>query len=128
MSPKTPRANVLTGHTIVRTTHCGKIFVTVNVSDGKPCEVFIRFGKAGGCGSAMGDGIARLLSYGLRSGLEPADAVKALTGIGCHHGPKTCMHEVSEAMRLVIKHMETGCDLNEIIENEELAEANAQSY
>lgn len=126
MSPKTPRKSALTGHTIVRKTHCGKIFVTVNVSDGKPSEVFIRFGKAGGCGSAMGDGMARLLSYGLRSGLEPSDAIKALSGIGCHHGSQTCMNEVSEAMRLVLLHLETGRDINEVMEEEEFAAANAE--
>jgi hypothetical protein len=124
MSPKTPRPAAAPGYTIQRRSHCGKIFVTVTTMEGKPFEVFIRFGKAGGCGSAMADGIARLVSYGLRSGLEAHDAVKALAGISCHQGPKTCLNEVACAIRLVMQHLETGADLNGIIEDEEFAEAN----
>lgn len=67
------------GFTVQRRSHCGKLFVTVTTQEGKPFEVFIRFGKAGGCGSAMADGLARLVSYGLRSGLKTQDAVKAIT-------------------------------------------------
>lgn len=125
MSPKTPRPAVVPGYTIQRRSHCGKIFVTVTTLDGKPFEVFIRFGKAGGCGSAMADGIARLVSYGLRSGLEAQDAVKALSGIACHQGPKTCLNEVASAIRLVLMHLETGADLNSLIEDEEFAAVNS---
>ena len=125
MSPKTPRPATAPGYTIQRRSHCGKIFVTVTIQEGKPFEVFIRFGKAGGCGSAMADGIARLVSYGLRSGLEAEDAVKALSGIACHQGPRTCLNEVASAIKLVIKHLETGADLNSMIEEEEFATANA---
>jgi hypothetical protein len=125
MSPKTSRPVAAPGFTIQRRSHCGKLFVTVTTQDGKPFEVFIRFGKAGGCGSAMADGIARLVSYGLRSGLEPADAVKALSGISCHLGPKTCLNEVASAIRLVMEHLETGVDITCLMEEEELAEANA---
>lgn len=125
MSPKTPRPTAAPGYTIQRQSHCGKIFVTVTTLEGKPFEVFIRFGKAGGCGSAMADGIARLVSYGLRSGLEAQDAVKALSGISCHQGPRTCLNEVASAIRLVLKHLETGADLNSMIEEEEFASANA---
>ena len=86
--PTRPRPAAAPGYTIQRRSHCGKIFVTVTTQEGKPIEVFIRFGKAGGCGSAMADGIARLVSYGLRSGLEAQDAVKALAGISCGRGLK----------------------------------------
>ncbi len=125
MSPKTPRPAAAPGFTIQRQSHCGKIFVTVTTLEGKPFEVFIRFGKAGGCGSAMADGIARLVSYGLRSGLEAKDAVKALAGISCHQGPKTCLNEVASAIRLIMQHLDTGADLNSLIEDEEFAGANS---
>ena len=74
---------------------------------------------------ADADGIARLVSYGLRSGLEAQDAVKALSGISCHQGPRTCLNEVASAIRIVLKHLETGADLNSMIEEEEFATANA---
>lgn len=111
---------------IQRRSHCGKLFVTVTTHEEKPFEVFIRFGKAGGCGSAMADGIARLVSYGLRSGLDPRDAVKALFGISCHLGPKTCLNEVASALRLVMECLETGIDINRLMEDEDLADANAE--
>ncbi len=126
MSLKTSRPVTVPGFTIQRRSHCGKLFVTVTIQDGKPFEVFIRFGKAGGCGSAMADGIARLVSYGLRSGLEAHDAVKALSGISCHLGPKTCLNEVASAVRLVMKHLETGEEINRLIEVEEFADANSE--
>lgn len=127
MSPKTPRPKAVTGFTIERRSSCGKIYTTVTLSPGiaVPMEIFVRFGKAGGCGSAMADGIARLVSYGLRSGLEATDAVKALSGIGCHLGSNTCLNCVAESIRLVLAHLETGRDLNDLIEEAALAEANA---
>ena len=127
MSPKTPRPKVLAGFTIERRSSCGKIYTTVTLSPGTatPMEVFVRFGKAGGCGSAMADGIARLVSYGLRSGLEARDAVKALSGIGCHLGSNTCLNCVAESIRIVLAHLETGRDLNDLIEEAALADANA---
>jgi hypothetical protein len=99
--------------------------VTVTTQEEKPFEVFIRFGKAGGCGSAMADGLARLVSYGLRSGLEAQDAVKALDGISCHLGPRTCLNEVASALRLVMMHLDTGEEINTLIEDEEFAAANS---
>ena len=124
MSMKTSRPVAAPGYTIQRRSHCGKLFVTVTTREGKPFELFIRFGKAGGCGSAMADGLARLVSYGLRSGLEAQDAVKAMDGIACHLGPKTCLNEVAAALRLVMMHLETGKDINTLIEDEEFAAAN----
>lgn len=127
MSPKIPRHQVVTGFTIERRSSCGKIYTTVTLSPttSAPMEVFVRFGKAGGCGSAMADGIARLVSYGLRSGLEATDAFKALSGIGCHLGSNTCLNCVAESIRLVLTHLETGRDINELIEEIDLAEANS---
>jgi hypothetical protein len=124
MSPKTFRPVAAPGFTIQRRSHCGKLFVTVTTQDGKPFEVFIRFGKAGGCGSAMADGIARLVSYGLRAGLEAQDAVKALDGISCHLCPRTCLNEVASALRLGMTHLDTGEEINTLIEDEEFAAAN----
>lgn len=124
MSPKITRPGITSSYTIMLRSNCGKIFITITYLDGKPFEVFIRFGKAGGCSSAMGDGMARLISFGLRSGMSADDAVKALFGIGCHLGPNTCLNAVASAINLVNKHLETGVDLNQLIEEEDFAKAN----
>jgi len=125
MTPKLDRPHSALGFTIARRSNCGKIFTTVTLfTSGEPMEIFVRFGKAGGCGSAMADGVARLMSYGLRSGLDPHDAVKALSGIGCHLGPNTCLNVIAESVAFVMRHLETGCDINELIEEYDLGEAN----
>jgi hypothetical protein len=124
MRQKMRRPVVTESFTVERRSHCGRLFVTVTMNRKKPFEVFIRFGKAGGCSSAMADGLARLLSYGLRSGLPPEEAVKALSGISCHQGPRTCLNEVAVAIMLVLEHLETGADLNALIEEKDFAEAN----
>jgi len=127
MTPKLDRPSVAPGFTIARRSNCGKIFTTVTIfPSGKPMEVFVRFGKAGGCGSAMADGIAKLISYGLRSGLDPHDAVKALSGIGCHLGSDTCLNVIAESVAFVMQHLETGRDINELIEEFDLGEANLE--
>lgn len=125
MSPKSPRPRHLTGYTVEQQTHCGKIYVTVNYdpTTNTVLEVLIRFGRAGGCGSAMADGIAKLISYGLRSGMEPTDAIKALKGIGCHNGANTCLHNISSAITIVSETLETGKDIIDVIEDFANAEA-----
>jgi hypothetical protein len=99
MTPKKARPKALPGITYEMKTHCGKIYITVTSEpSGHISEVFVRFGRAGGCGAAIFDGLTKLLSYALRSGMEPAYAVKAFSGISCHHGQETCLNAVAEAM------------------------------
>lgn len=81
-------------------THCGKIYITVTMTaDGLPFEVFVRFGKAGHCGAAIFDGMTKLVSYALRSGMDPGDVVKAFSGIVCSYGRQTCLNAVAEALK-----------------------------
>ena len=105
MSAKMIRPKQTMSVTIKEITGCGEIFVTTTFVDKKPFEVFICFGKAGGCGSAVTDGVAKLISYGLRSGMDHADAIKALTGIGCHLGPNTCMAAVASSIEEAVREM-----------------------
>lgn len=126
MSPKKPRNAAMQGFTMELRTHCGKIYVTVNIDSEtrQPAEVLARFGKAGGCGSAITDGMARMISYGLRSGMDPQDVLK-LDGIRCHLGPRTCMAALAMAFDVVMKAEASGVDPNVILEEIELAEANS---
>lgn len=67
----------------IRTGH-GNMYVTINTDEaGKPFEVFVALGKAGGCDSAQLEAIARLVSLALRSGVDPAAIVEQLRGITC---------------------------------------------
>ncbi|UFS70352.1 TSCPD domain-containing protein [Geomonas sp. RF6] len=100
-SVKIRRPQALPGRTFEMHTHCGKLYLTVNrdPQTGQVMEVFARFGKSGGCGAAIMDGLTRVISYALRSGMEPKQAVKALTGIQCHMGPQTCLNAVAKAIQ-----------------------------
>ena len=100
MPVKRTRPQALPGVTYqMQTGACGKIYVTITQDDAcMPFEVFVRFGKAGHCGAAIFDGMTKLISYGLRSGMNPADAVKALSGVICTHGRRTCLNAVAEAL------------------------------
>lgn len=98
------RPKGLRGMTFSLETHCGRLYVTVNrhPETDRPIEMFCRFGKAGGCGSAVMDGLMRMISFGLQSGM-PADRIVAgLSGISCHHGPSTCMNAVAQAVAEVL--------------------------
>jgi ribonucleoside-diphosphate reductase alpha chain len=79
------RAEVLKGHTFRSKTGCGNLYVTINYNAaGKLTEVFVRLGKAGGCAASQSEALGRLITMCIRGGLDTADIVKQLGGIGCH--------------------------------------------
>ena len=103
MPVKRIRPRALPGVTYRMPTSCGRIYVTITKDgDGRPFEVFVRFGKAGHCGAAIFDAMTKLISYALRSGMDSADAVKALSGIVCTRGRLTCLNAVAEALDEVL--------------------------
>ncbi len=105
MNTRSERPQSLPGQTLALDTNCGKLYVTVNCDtpSGLPVEIFCRFGKAGGCGSAVMDGMTRMISCGLRAGMAPEEVVSHLRGISCHRGPETCMDAVAQAVEAVLK-------------------------
>lgn len=100
MTAKKIRPKALPGITYEMMTHCGKIYITITAdSSGNMFEIFARFGRAGGCGAAIFDGLAKVVSYALRSGMAPEEAIRAFSGISCQHGHDTCLNALAEAMR-----------------------------
>ena len=71
-------------------TGCGNLYVTVNENEGKPSEILLRLGKAGGCAAAMTEGLGRMISLALRSGATDDDIIKQLSGIGCNIPAPAC--------------------------------------
>lgn len=92
-----PRPHITNSITSKIKTACGEIFVTISLdSNSQPFEIFIRFGKAGGCGSAMADGIARLCSYALRAGMPLKSVIKAFKGQSCYAGStNNCLNQIA---------------------------------
>jgi hypothetical protein len=111
MNVRSERPHALPGKTLALNTNCGKLYVTVNRDpvSGLPVEIFCRFGKAGGCGSAVMDGMTRMISCGLRAGMSPEEVVAHLRGISCHRGAGTCMDAVAQAVEAVLESGDDEC-------------------
>ncbi len=79
-----PRPEVVRGETRVMTTGCGKLYITINSDEHGPFEVFGNMGKAGGCAASQTEGLARMISLALRSGIPAEHVVRQLRSISCH--------------------------------------------
>jgi ribonucleoside-diphosphate reductase alpha chain len=76
------RPNMLTGFTEKIRTGYGNLYVTVNLRDGRPFEVFAHIGKSGYTTMADTEAICRLISLALRSHVSVEQVIKQLRGIG----------------------------------------------
>jgi ribonucleoside-diphosphate reductase alpha chain len=71
------------GSTVDKRSACGKMYVTINRDKyGNIIESFVNVGKAGICKSNI-DGINRLISLNLRSGVKIEEIIDQLKGITC---------------------------------------------
>ncbi len=76
------RPEVMSGKTYRIKTGYGNLYVTVNDDDaGAPFEVFATIGKSGGFYQEVSEGICRLISLALRSGIKAGEIIKDLKGI-----------------------------------------------
>lgn len=72
----------LTGITDGKVTPEGNLYLTLNLHDNHPFELFAQIGKAGSDVSAFTEAIARLISMAFRSGIDPEIVADELVGIG----------------------------------------------
>jgi len=77
------RPSILNGQTYKISTGCGSLYVTVNIDDGVPFEVFAKLGKSGGCSASNTEALTRAISIGLRSGVPIEEYYDHLKGIQC---------------------------------------------
>jgi ribonucleoside-diphosphate reductase alpha chain len=76
------RPDALRGYTRKIESPLGTMYVTINEDmDGRPFEVFVNLGKAGGAAMADAEAIGRLISLALRSGIPLEKVHKQLRGI-----------------------------------------------
>ena len=83
MVEKVRRPKVTDSRTERVVTGCGNAYITVSYIDGKPMEIFVHLGKAGGCAIAQGEALLRCVSVGLRYGVPLEEFVRQLKGISC---------------------------------------------
>ncbi|NOY88135.1 MAG: vitamin B12-dependent ribonucleotide reductase [FCB group bacterium] len=76
------RPHVLSGFTEKIKTGYGNLYVTVNVKNNRPFEVFAHIGKSGYTTMADTEAICRLISLALRSNIPVEQVTKQLRGIG----------------------------------------------
>jgi ribonucleoside-diphosphate reductase alpha chain len=77
-----PRPDVVMGFTEKVQIGCGNLYITVNYDEKGIVEVFTNTGKAGGCPS-QSEATARLVSVGIRSGMDVNTIIEQLKGIRC---------------------------------------------
>ncbi len=82
LSPR-ERPEITKGITQKHKIGCGNLYVTVNYDNNGICEVFTNLGRAGGCPS-QSEATSRLVSMGLRSGIDVDVITEQLRGIRCH--------------------------------------------
>ena len=110
MVAKKTRPKAVQGETLEINSPCGKIYVTMNDSPetGDLMEIFVRFGKSGTCASLVANALTIITSYGLRSGMDVAEAIKGLIGHSCHKAPVrdgnetilSCVDAIGKAIRI----------------------------
>lgn len=76
------RPKRLTGITDARQTPEGNLYLTLNLYETHPFELFAQIGKAGSDISAFTEAIARLISLAFRCGVDPDAVADELVGIG----------------------------------------------
>lgn len=79
-APRPKRAYGVTTETKVA---CGGLYITVNKDEkGSLIETFLSTSKGGGC-RANSEGLSRMISLALRSGIDPKEVIHQLKGIKC---------------------------------------------
>ncbi len=76
------RPEILNGFTEKIKTGYGNLYITVNIIDGQPFEVFAQIGKSGYSTMADTEAICRLISLAFRSGVPVDMVIEQLKGIG----------------------------------------------
>jgi ribonucleoside-diphosphate reductase alpha chain len=79
------RPETLDGFTTKIKTGLGRLYVTVTELNGQPFEIFATIGKSGRSTTAKTEAIGRLVSLALRFGVNVAEIVEQLKGIGGEH-------------------------------------------
>jgi len=88
-----PRQKVTAGTTEKVVIGCGNLYITVNSDDTGICEVFTSLGRAGGCPS-QSEATSRLISLGLRAGIDIDEITEQLKGIRCMSSLRSRQAEV----------------------------------
>jgi len=77
-----PRPDVLYGVTQRISTGYGKMYININEDEhGEPFELFATIGNSGGFTGSFTEALAKVISYALRSGVDPREIARDMQGI-----------------------------------------------
>jgi ribonucleoside-diphosphate reductase alpha chain len=76
------RPSNLLGSTVKIQTSFGNLYLTLNIFEGEPFELFATLGKSGKDTQAHTEALGRLISLSLRGGIPVRDIIEQLKGIG----------------------------------------------
>src|SRR2546421_976840 len=101
-----PRPDVITGRTQKILTGYGALYVTVNEDEKGLFEIFAQIGRGGGYTASFTEGLARLVSLCLRSGVPVDEIIDQLEGIrspriAVDHGER--VYSIPDAIAKAIK-------------------------
>ena len=106
---KAIRPKILHGSSTKIKTACGNVFVIVNMHEGKPFEVLVKLGKAGGCPACQLEALTRCITLGLRCGIPAEDFIDSLSNLKCPGGmyqageQELYIHSCPDAIAHVLK-------------------------
>ena len=106
---KAIRPKILHGSSTKVKTACGNVFVIVNMHEGKPFEILVKLGKAGGCPSCQLEALTRCITLGLRCGIPAENFIDSLSGLKCPGGmyqageQELFIHSCPDAIAYVLK-------------------------
>ncbi len=118
----TPRARgeVTMGATRKMTTGCGSLYVTINEDEQGLFEVFATMGKSGGCAASQTEAVSRLLSLGLRSGIDKNQLIRQIKGVRCPNQAWEKGGKIYSCSDAIAKALERHVGINpEFLEEEE---------
>lgn len=107
------RQKVTSGTTEKVRIGCGNLYVTVNSDDEGVCEVFTSLGRAGGCPS-QSEATSRLISLGLRAGIDIEEITEQLKGIRCMSSIRSKQAEVLSCPDAIGRAIEKYLDASDI--------------
>jgi len=118
-----PESDYVVGQTHRVPTGCGNLYATINADEEEdaPTQVLCNISKAGGCVSAFGEVIARLVTIALEYDVPPERLIKTLRGISCRQpawgeGGK----KVSSCADALGRALETFCEEYDLIDEDEV--------
>ena len=105
------RPNELRGRTRKIESPLGSMYVTINEDEqGRPFEMFVALGKAGGPAMADAEAVGRLISLALRSGISLREVHKQLRGISSDrtvgYGPNKVLSSPDAIAQVIERYLE----------------------